>query len=469
MNLGRLLRLVRRGRGGAKRVDGVDTAQIELRIPDALFTAVRLHVEDFQLGEEAGFLICSVAHRPGAVTLLAREWHAIPSDDLQRHADEYVSGWPAKINSRMLERALQIGGTLVVVHSHGTTHAPTLSVPDRRNARQILAPASRLLDPKPTGTVVLGEETASGLFWTRGHEIGELSRLVVVGTPIVNWPPKRTPTASTRDRLKRQTAALGIQSDRLLAAASVAVIGTSGGGSHVCQQLAFQGIGRIVPIDDELVEQVNRSRMIGSKPADVSTTKKTGVMERLIFEIDPEITVDALSERFPSPHSLELLKSVDVVVACVDRFDVRAQINAFCRRHHLPLVDIGLNIETNDEGELVSADGQIICSLPDSPCMQCTPLLSDAVLEREKQDRPRGYDERPDAQGDPQVVSMNGTLASEAANIVLDLITGYAAGARGARWWQYEGRTGTLYRADVPPHRHNCPACGEWGHGDAAI
>lgn len=150
----------------------------------------------------------------------------------------------------------------------------------------------------------------------------------------------------------------------------------------------------------------------------------------------------------------------------VGTLSVGAQINAFCRRHHLPLVDVGLNIETGDGGHLLRADGQVICILPDSPCLQCTPLVSDAVLERERRERPPGYDLNPDAEGDPQVVSMNGTLASEAANIVLDLITGFSGGARGAGWWQYDGRRGDLYRADLPPRRVGCPACAEAGHGD---
>jgi molybdopterin/thiamine biosynthesis adenylyltransferase len=247
----------------------------------------------------------------------------------------------------------------------------------------------------------------------------------------------------------------------------VAVIGNSGGGSHLCQQLAFAGVGRIIPIDGQLVENVNRGRMIGSRAPDVDKAFKTEVMERLITEIDSSIVVDAVSELFPSRRSLEAMKSADVIVACVDRFDVRAQINTFCRRHHLPLVDVGLNIETDEDEKLLRADGQVIAVIPDSPCMRCTPLLSDAVLEREKRDRPPGYDRNPNALGDPQVVSMNGTLASEATNIVLDLITGYARGARGAGWWQYDGRSGHLDPCPLPPHREGCPACAEFGRGDA--
>jgi hypothetical protein len=93
-------------------------------------------------------------------------------------------------------------------------------------------------------------------------------------------------------------------------------------------------------------------------------------------------------------------------------------------------------------------------------------LPTDAVLDWERHHRPPGYDENPDAQGDPQVVSMNGVLASEASNCVLDLITGYSGGRRGARQWQYEGRSGELVPSDLPSSRADCPACAQEGHGD---
>jgi molybdopterin-synthase adenylyltransferase len=439
---------------------------VELRVPDALFTAIRLHVEDFTHGEEVGFLVCSIARRPGAVTLLAREWHPISSRLIRRDESGYVSSWPAELNSAAAARAITLAGTLVLVHSHGPRQAPVLSPPDRRNAAELFPPLSRLLDGRPAGSVVLGEKAASGLFWQDGAELGELSTLIVVGAPVETWLPQRKPAAPVRARLARQNTALGIETDSVLEAASAAVIGTSGGGSHACQQLAFTGLGRIVPIDDQLVEQVNRGRMIGSEEPDVDVEFKVDVMERMINRIDSSIRVDPIRERFPSSATLDALKSVDVVVACVDRFDVRAQINSFCRRHHLPLVDMGLNIETDEDGKLRRAYGQVIAVLPDSACIQCTPLLSDAVLEREKRERPSGYDLNPEAGGDPQVVSMNGTLAAEAVNIVLDLITGFSAGARGAGWWQYDGRAGALYPASLPPHRADCPACAEAGHGD---
>jgi molybdopterin/thiamine biosynthesis adenylyltransferase len=440
------------------------TEAIELRLPVSLFEQARLHVEDVRRGEEAGYLLCGTAHRPGYITLLGREWHPIPSEAIRRGTDGYVSSWQPTINSRVLERAIQLNASVVLVHSHGSDPQPIVSGPDLRNAAQLFPAASRLLG-RPAGSVVLGDRAASGRFWQGGETGPELGRLVAVGDPLQVWYPQLRHGGGGRPRLNRQTRAIGPESDSRLGVSSVAVIGVSGGGSHVCQQLAHQGVRRIIPIDDQFVEDVNLGRMIGTTPSDVDMTLKTTVMKRLIHMIDAEIDVDAIPDRFPCQRSLDALKSADVVVACVDRFDVRDQINAFCRRHLLPLVDVGINIQTESE-QLRSAYGQVITVLPDSPCLRCTPLLSEAVLAKEQHERPPGYDRNPDALGDPQVVSMNGVLASEAANNVLDLITGYANGTRGAAWWLYDGRAGELHRADLPPHRANCPACAEQALGD---
>lgn len=437
--------------------------RLRLRVPAAMWAGARGHVEDFSRGEEAGFFICSHARHTRGEDLIAREWHPVPEGALERGTNGYVLSWSAAFNDQMVRRAAELNAGLVLLHSHGGDPAPTFSDPDLRNARQLLPSISRLLDV-PCGTVVIGDQAAAGLFWADGRPALPLHEILCVGAPIERWPNSKLVACPGRARSDRQRRAIGPLSDALLGAGRVAIIGCSGGGSHVAQQAAHSGIGTVIPLDDDRVEAVNLGRMVGSRHDDEGSMK-VEVMTRLVTEIDPHITVIPIAARFPSDEAIDALKGVDVVVSAVDSFLAREQVNVFCRRYGVPLVDIGMNIETSDE-RLVAAHGQVICVLPDSACLRCTPLLSDSVLDRERRERPPGYDLNPDA-GDPQVVSMNGTLASEACNIVLDLLTGYSGGVRGARWWQYNGRTGEMEVGDLPARWGACPACAEAGHGDA--
>lgn len=438
----------------------------DLRIDGPLFEKVRAHIEDDSRGEEAGFLICSESAGDGRVALLARDWIPIPEWAVERGdgLHDSVLAWSAEFSSRVIERALEPGAGAVLVHSHGTFPAK-FSGDDVRREPGLLAPMSRLLEPLHAGTVVVGGGAVVGSFWQDGERAGELGRLVVIADTITTtYPPGAAPPARARKRLDRQNVAIGPHSDAALAAATVAVIGISGGGSHVVQQLAHQGVGRIIAVDDDIVDESNLGRVVGAVENDIGRTHKTDLAERVAKSIDASIEIVKVPDRFPTPRSIAALKQADIVVACVDRFDVRADINTFCRRHLLPLVDIGISLLTVGE-RLARADGQLTVSLPGRPCMRCW-FLTDAVLAEERHNRPPGYDRNPDAKGDPQVVSMNGVLASEACNCVLDLLTSYSGGARGARTWQYDGRRGELTSDELPPARRDCPACAEEGRGD---
>lgn len=450
-----------------REMESVDAPRdIELRVGAVLFQEVRRHVEDFSEGEQAGFLICGSASQAKGSMLLAREWIPIPPDEVRHDERGYMLSWSASFNASVLDCADELRGSAVLVHSHGDSVRPRLSGPDLRNAEDLFPAFSRLLSGRPCGSIVLGDAAASGVFWSDGGIIATLDTLHVAGVPLEKWRPDPQCLTGTRRRLDRQNRAIGGTSDAQLAVATVAVIGLSGGGSHVCQQLAHQGVGHITGIDDQLVEEVQLGRMVGARQEDVGLVFKTSAMKRLVESIDREIVFDEIRERFPATASREALLGVDVVIACVDSFSAREQINAFCRRHHLPLIDIGMNIKTEKAGRLVSANGQVIVIIPNSPCLRCSPLLSDAVIERERRERPPGYDLNPDALGDPQVVSMNGVLASEAVNCALDLVTGYSNGARGAAWWLYDGRSGSLQRCEHSSRRPSCPACAEQGLGD---
>jgi molybdopterin-synthase adenylyltransferase len=439
---------------------------VEVRVGTDTWSAIIDHVEDTSRGEEGAFLFCGHARVAGADILLVRDWWPILETAVVSRNHSYGLEWSAEFSSRVLKHAVDINAGIVLVHSHHQSRRPELSPDDKATARSLLPKFSRITR-MPCGSVVTGATTASGWFWNQGRRTADLTQVRLVGSPITYWRPapvSEIPSDPKRrhDRTRR---AIGRRAESQLAASSVAVIGLCGGGSHVCQQAAHLGVGRIIPIDGDVVEDSNLGRMIGSTPADVGKPK-TDVMVRLITNIDRGITVDPIGDYFASDGVLAALKTADIVVSCVDRFSVRAEINAFCRRYHLPLVDIGLVIKTKDE-QLVRADGQLTVAIPDTACLRCGPLLSDAVLDRERRERPAGYDRNRDAEGDPQVVSMNGTLASEAANVVLDLITGFSGGRRRAWWWQYDGRLGLMTPSARPvPRRVGCPACAEQGHGD---
>ncbi|MBA2273703.1 MAG: hypothetical protein H0W21_07365, partial [Actinobacteria bacterium] len=81
-------------------------------------------------------------------------------------------------------------------------------------------------------------------------------------------------------------------------------------------------------------------------------------MKRLVESIDDEIPFEELGERFSASKARQTLLGADVVVECVDSFAARDQITSFYRGYHFRLIDIGMNVETDDGGRLVILRGR---------------------------------------------------------------------------------------------------------------
>lgn len=437
---------------------------IDMRITTDLMSRVRAHVDDFSRGEEAGFLLCSVSRGERNDHLLAREFVPVPETAIERFTDGSVLSWSAEFNSHVLQRAVDLGAVPVLVHSHGQG-AACFSADDQRRELPLFSAFSRILAPLPTGTIVFGGNYAEGSFWSSGTRSHVFTRVVIIGETmdVRVSPTEGRRELPVRERLDRQNVAIP-NSDAALACATVAVIGLSGGGSHVVQQLAHLGIGRLIVVDDEFVERTNLGRLVGATEADIDVTAKTDLAMRVATGIDSIIQVIKVQHRFPSPEAISALKDADIIVTPLDTFRAREMVNRFSRRHLIPQIDIGTVIKTTDE-RLTLASGQLITSIPGFACLRCW-FLDDVTLNDEAEENPPGYDRDREAPGDPQVVSMNGTLASEACNCVLDMITGFSGGRRGAKIWRYDGRAGNLEQGELPTRRPGCDACAEEGLGD---
>jgi hypothetical protein len=353
-----------------------------------------------------------------------------------------------------------------VLHSHGKQPKPDLSPTDIRNGASLCATFRAALPKHPHGTAVFGEGgSVGGLVWKPGQ-----SKFVKVNS--VRWvsdPIRRIPFPQTNyrpeERYSSQKLLIGDAGQKLLKVSKVGIIGLCGGGSHVVQQLALAGIGTIIAVDDERVEERNRHRLVGARPGDVSNgLAKTEIMRRLVRESNPDVKFVGLRERFPSDKSSSLLKECDVLVGCVDTLYTRKEIQNFAWRYLIPYVDIGLTIEPDKTGAHAKRiSGQVYDLIPGASCLWCAQFLTEERLSKESGGLGPAY-----VVGghQAQVVSFNGVLASQAVTEVLHIITGFSTGRNIPNALQFDGIKGTLMPC-ILKRRTACTVCnGELGKGD---
>lgn len=226
---------------------------------------------------------------------------------------------------------------------------------------------------------------------------------------------------------------LGERSQEMLGAFRVGVCGLGGGGSHVVQQLAHIGIANQVICDPDIAKDVNLNRLIGATVADVEARReKAEISERLVQGLLPTADVVLVRDRWQM--QAELLRSCHVIFGCLDGYGERAQLEAFCRRFLIPLIDIGMDVHRVDESHVIS--GQVIVSMPGGSCMRCYGFITDAKLEEEA----RLYG---DAGPNPQVVWPNGVLASTAVGLAVNLVCPWGPPV-GSTYLDYDGNRHTV-------------------------
>jgi molybdopterin-synthase adenylyltransferase len=262
----------------------------------------------------------------------------------------------------------------------------------------------------------------------------------------------------TIDRFSRQSF-LGEKSQDAIEAATIGIAGLGGGGSHFVQQLAHVGFLDFVIYDGDTADDSNLNRLVTATEIDArNAVPKTELARRRILSIRSNARVDAIPKRWQEQP--ESLRRCDILFGAVDGFAERRELEIACRRYMIPLIDIGMDVH-QVEGEPARMGGQVLLSLPGSPCMTCLGYLNEAALTREA--------EQYGAAGPrPQVVWPNGVLASSAIGIAINLLTDWTKSLRGPVYLLYNGNDGTVmpHPRLVYFHGGDCPHFPPYRVGD---
>lgn len=245
------------------------------------------------------------------------------------------------------------------------------------------------------------------------------------------------------NRFDRQLPLFGKAGQDRLRAARVAVIGAGGTGSAVIPQLALLGVGSIVVVDHDDIEESNRNRHFCARHADpVPGTAKVEVACRMIAEYDPSITVDCVRDSLMSYDGFAAVKSADYVIGCVDLEGVRLVLTELCAAYDKPYIDVSSGVEP---GEPPRYGGRVCSAVGGAGCLVCMGELDMAEAARDletaahRNDRQAIYGVQPEFLGarGPSVVSINAVVASLAVTEFMKLCTGLDQPARVIK---YDGR-----------------------------
>ena len=136
----------------------------------------------------------------------------------------------------------------------------------------------------------------------------------------------------------REEILIGKENIDKLKNSSVMVFGAGGVGSHCIEALARGGVGKIIVIDNDDVSRSNINRQALAYQSTVGMLK-TEVMEKIINEINPDITV-VKKAVFVLPDNLESIfdEKIDYIVDAIDTVTAKIALAVYADAHNIPLI-----------------------------------------------------------------------------------------------------------------------------------
>ena len=140
-------------------------------------------------------------------------------------------------------------------------------------------------------------------------------------------------------RYNRQTILpeIGEEGQDKLLKSKVLVIGAGGLGAAILPYLAGAGVGEIGIVDDDIIDVSNLHRQVIYKTSAVGKSKAEEA-KLMISELNPEVKVNAFSEKLSGTNALSLFEKYDIIVDATDNISIKYLINDACLATNKPMV-----------------------------------------------------------------------------------------------------------------------------------
>jgi hypothetical protein len=295
--------------------------------------------------EAAALLICTRAPGPRR-RFLVRDVVLVPHDACKRRARDAIT-WPGTYIEQAIDLAEPTGSVILLMHSHPGGFYD-FSDADDESDRQVM----------PSLFHAFGTEHGSAIMTPNGAVCARLygpdlrARLVdfvtVAGDDISYWWADTATPNGPGDRPIAFTSGMAAELGRL----SALVVGASGTGSIVGEQLARLGFGGVSAVDFDRMEFKNLNRILNSTRADAEQGRlKVDVFaDAVASHRGPDVAMPVRAS-VTTREAVLAAAQCDVLFCCVDTLEARHIADLIAAAFLLPLFDVGVVVPVRRKGQ----------------------------------------------------------------------------------------------------------------------
>lgn len=311
----------------------------KLAISEGHHAKLREHLFPGDGLEAAAIVLCaqSAAHRYVVNQIL-----------LVDHADCGVRSpdricWPGTVIEEAIDLTEAHALSIVLIHSHpgGLLAFSAIDDDSDRDVMPALFEASESPSTRHGSAIMTPDGAICARLYDRQLVATPVNAVHLAGDELLTWQ------ASEQGSLLPIPMAFSTEMGRHLKCFTACVVGVSGTGSIVVEQLARLGFGRLILIDFDEIEFKNLNRILNATLDDArNNTAKVARLASVIPTYRDDIEVLTLKASIATRNAIELAGEADVLFCCVDSFEGRQVCDRIAAAFLQPLFDVAVTIPT---------------------------------------------------------------------------------------------------------------------------
>lgn len=329
--------------------------------------------------ETAAILLCS---KSSASRLLVKHVMLVPYKLCKERLPDRIN-WPGTAIEEAIDVAEPEHLSIILIHSHPGGMFDFSSHDDESDHQVI--PCIYQAVSKPDimhGSAIM---TADGAIRARIYKndmsIEPVKFVTCASDDISLWSP------SVLKAVQKRPMAFTSEMQQDLNNLTACIVGASGTGSIVAEQLARMGIGKLILIDFDKTEFKNLNRILNSTIEDAKVGRlKTEMLASKILQYRDDIEIQCINSSIGCREAIKASGDADVIFCCVDSLEGRQICDRISSAFLQPLLDVGVTIPTRtSKGEPAIADvlGRIDYVYPGSTTLLDRGVYSPEGLRKE--------------------------------------------------------------------------------------
>jgi len=397
---------------------------VTLRLTQTDHAALRCHLLPGDRREAVAVALCGRRRSCTHHALTARTVVPIPYDECQVRTADRVT-WSTKRLIPLLEEATRRDLAILKIHSHPGGYPQFSSIDDESDADLFNSVFGWTDSAFPhASAVMLPDGTMFGRAAMADGSFQPLDSILVPSDDIHFWIPANAGRVAAF--AQRHAQLFGAGTTSRLRHMAAAVIGCSGTGSPLIEQLARLGFGRLVLIDPDFIEERNLNRIVNAWREHAYLKRpKVEAMARAIAAMGFGTEVEIIHADLATPAAVKAVASCDVAFGCMDGVEGRHLLNRLCAHYLLPYFDAGVRLDADGKGGINEACGAVHYLRPDGSTLQDRNVYTPAQLKAAglRRTDPKAYRDQVRAgylhgvaEDRPAVISINMQMAAIAVN-----------------------------------------------------